>query len=53
MTAVKSCGCRYKDSYYEYCDYLCPKHLNEFILKIFNGQLAIKQMKEKYGWNGV
>jgi hypothetical protein len=47
---VHGCGCRYR--YETECEHLCDKHKDEFILRMFNGQLAIKQLKE-HGWNGL
>jgi hypothetical protein len=48
---LKGCGCRYRN---DKCEYLCSHHSQEFILRLYNGQMAIKQMKEeKNGYNGV
>jgi hypothetical protein len=44
---VQGCGCRFRGLK---CEHLCDKHKDEFILRMFNGQLAIKQLKE-HGWN--
>jgi len=38
MTNVKSCVCRYakEDERIGECEYLCPKHQEEFILSLYN-----------------
>jgi hypothetical protein len=46
---VKGCGCRFLNGK---CEHLCYDHMTKFILKLYNGQLEIKQMKEM-GWNGL
>ena len=49
---VKGCGCRYRginDSTFTNCEHLCEDHEKEFILKLFNWQHSMKQMKQSGG----
>ena len=47
MTEVESCGCMYYWHGEErLCKYLCRTHKDLFILKIYNSQIALKEMSK-------
>lgn len=46
MTKVKSCACRFshEDEEIGLAEYLCPKHLEEFILQLYNSQASLNKL---------